>query len=94
MGTHFNINAYTDEETVRTTLVEGTVKVSNANGSILIKPGEQAMKLKRASTYNVIRPSNGRSACLEKRKIYFQKHKCQINYASAIAGMILILNIK
>lgn len=56
LGTHFNINAYTDEETVRTTLVEGTVKVSNANGSILIKPGEQAMKLKGASTYNVIRP--------------------------------------
>jgi transmembrane sensor len=42
LGTHFNINAYTDEETIRTTLLEGSVKVSAANKSVTIKSGEQA----------------------------------------------------
>ncbi|TZF83162.1 DUF4974 domain-containing protein [Pedobacter sp. BS3] len=29
LGTHFNINAYPDEEVIKTTLLEGSVKVSN-----------------------------------------------------------------
>lgn len=42
LGTHFNINAYSDENMVKTTLLEGSVKISSANNSTLIKPGEQA----------------------------------------------------
>jgi ferric-dicitrate binding protein FerR (iron transport regulator) len=42
LGTHFNINAYTDEESIKTTLLEGSVKVSAANKTVTIKPGEQA----------------------------------------------------
>lgn len=42
LGTHFNINAYTDEPAVRTTLIEGSVKVSRANQAIILKPGQQA----------------------------------------------------
>jgi len=45
LGTHFNINSYHDEPNVKTTLLEGRVKVSllgNTNPSIL-KPGEQAI---------------------------------------------------
>jgi transmembrane sensor len=42
LGTHFNINAYADENQVKTTLLQGSVKVSSANGSSVIKPGEQA----------------------------------------------------
>lgn len=38
LGTHFNINAYKDESTVKTTLIEGRVKVNGA----LLKPGEQS----------------------------------------------------
>jgi transmembrane sensor len=41
-GTNFNVNAYPDEAAVRTTLLEGSVKVTNALGSVMIKPGEQA----------------------------------------------------
>lgn len=41
LGTHFNINSYTDEPFVRTTLLEGSVKVSQPNFSVLIKPGQQ-----------------------------------------------------
>jgi len=43
LGTHFNINAYTDETDVKTTLLEGSVKVSSGNNFTLIKPGEQAV---------------------------------------------------
>jgi transmembrane sensor len=41
LGTHFNINAYDDEPAIKTTLLEGSVKVSKDAASIIIKPGEQ-----------------------------------------------------
>jgi ferric-dicitrate binding protein FerR (iron transport regulator) len=43
LGTHFNVNAYADEEAVRTTLLEGSVKVTGSNQIKFIKPGEQAI---------------------------------------------------
>lgn len=42
LGTHFNVNAYNDEGVVKTTLLEGSVKVSKETKSALIIPGEQA----------------------------------------------------
>jgi len=42
LGTHFNINAYNDEPAIKTTLLEGTVKVAANNKIILLKPGQQA----------------------------------------------------
>jgi transmembrane sensor len=44
LGTHFNINAYSDESTLNTTLLEGIVKITGPDtkdGKIL-NPGEQA----------------------------------------------------
>lgn len=43
LGTQFNVNAYSDEENVKTTLVEGSVKVNirQDTRSILLKPGQQ-----------------------------------------------------
>ena len=43
LGTHFNINAYNDEGVIKTTLLEGSVKVSDENKSAMIVPGEQAL---------------------------------------------------
>ncbi|SMC94143.1 FecR family protein [Pedobacter africanus] len=44
LGTHFNVNAYPDETAVKTTLVEGSVRVHARNGqSALLKPGQQAV---------------------------------------------------
>jgi len=46
LGTHFNVNAYNDEETIKTTLLEGSVRVQSAVGnrqSAILKPGEQAI---------------------------------------------------
>lgn len=42
LGTHFNVNTYSDEQTLKTTLVEGKVKVSTGAGSLLLQPGQQA----------------------------------------------------
>jgi transmembrane sensor len=42
LGTHFNVNAYPDEETTNTTLLEGSVRVVKGSSEKTIKPGEQA----------------------------------------------------
>lgn len=41
VGTAFNVNTYTDEPIATTTLVEGVVKLTNANHTTLLKPGQQ-----------------------------------------------------
>lgn len=43
LGTHFNINTYSTESNVRTTLLEGSVKISSSNISKILKPNEQAV---------------------------------------------------
>ncbi|HMR17653.1 MAG TPA: DUF4974 domain-containing protein [Sphingobacterium sp.] len=42
LGTKFNINTYDDEPVVRTTLLEGSVRVSSEQDSKILRPGEQA----------------------------------------------------
>jgi len=42
LGTHFNINAYKDEPVIKTTLLEGSIKIIKADNVQVIKPGEQA----------------------------------------------------
>jgi len=42
IGTSFNVKAYTEEGAVKTTLLEGSVKVVDQIQSVLLKPGEQA----------------------------------------------------
>jgi transmembrane sensor len=44
LGTHFNINAYQDEQATKTTLLEGSVKVLAHGVSSKIKPGEQVQQ--------------------------------------------------
>lgn len=43
LGTHFNINAYPDEEQATTTLLEGSVKIRSAGKEALLKPGQQSV---------------------------------------------------
>jgi transmembrane sensor len=43
LGTHFNVNAYLDDENQITTLLEGLVKASSKTQQVLIKPGQQAV---------------------------------------------------
>lgn len=54
LGTHFNINAYDNESAVKTTLLEGSVEITNNNSSVRIKPGEQAVLDKQVEKISVI----------------------------------------
>lgn len=42
LGTHFNVNAYDDEEEIKTTLLEGSVKVSSGKANRILGPGQQS----------------------------------------------------
>lgn len=41
LGTHFNVSAYTDEKSIKTTLLEGSVEMMNNGKFVMLKPGEQ-----------------------------------------------------
>jgi ferric-dicitrate binding protein FerR (iron transport regulator) len=43
LGTSFNIMAYNDEGPVKTTLLEGAVKIAEGGRSALLQPGEQGI---------------------------------------------------
>lgn len=43
LGTHFNVNTYDDEPALKTTLLEGSVKVTKGAISSQLRPGQQAI---------------------------------------------------
>ena len=53
LGTHFNINAYNDEASVKTTLLEGSVSLSEGGAVTTLKPGQQA-QLRNGGNIKVI----------------------------------------
>ncbi|WP_442591507.1 FecR family protein [Pedobacter sp. AW31-3R] len=42
LGTHFNMNTYTDEPVNKTTLLEGLIRINQGKSAGLLQPGEQA----------------------------------------------------
>jgi transmembrane sensor len=42
LGTHFNVNAYGDEENIKTTLLEGSVRFVHGVNTNVLKPGQQS----------------------------------------------------
>lgn len=66
LGTHFNIEAYDDEPVIKTTLLQGSVKLSNEKTASLLKPGQTALNepagnllLEAADTAQVMAWKNG-----------------------------------
>ncbi|MFD2874234.1 FecR family protein [Mucilaginibacter ximonensis] len=51
LGTHFNINAYDDENVVKTTLLEGSVRILAGNNTALLAPGQQSQIGKGSGSY-------------------------------------------
>lgn len=49
LGTHFDIDAYDDEQATTTTLLEGSVKVNNGRASLLLAPGQQSLSFANKS---------------------------------------------
>jgi len=52
LGTSFNITAYADEDNIKTTLLTGSVRVSNGDAKTVLKLGEQA-QVNEAGKLNV-----------------------------------------
>lgn len=42
LGTHFNINSYSDEKALVTTLLEGSIRLGYKTSGVILTPGEQA----------------------------------------------------
>lgn len=64
LGTHFNIMAYTDENSTNTTLLEGSVRIISGNNNKVIIPGEQArvnkgIEIAKVNTAEAIEWKNG-----------------------------------
>lgn len=43
LGTRFNVNSYEDEEAIKTTLMEGSVRINAYKNLRMLKPGQQAI---------------------------------------------------
>lgn len=54
LGTHFNVMAYDDENSIKTTLLEGSVKVIKANEVSMLKAGQQAAFIKKENKISLI----------------------------------------
>lgn len=66
LGTHFNINAYDDMPSTKTTLLEGSIQISNGLTNKVLKPNQQSvvdksgsMKVITADTEKAIAWKNG-----------------------------------
>jgi transmembrane sensor len=47
LGTHFNVNSYSDEASIKTTLLEGSVQVKYKNAGVVLKPGQQSVQTQK-----------------------------------------------
>lgn len=65
LGTQFNINSYSDEGPIKTTLIEGSVKIIYKDKIVLLSPGQQfqpkesALKVVEADTEEVVAWKDG-----------------------------------
>ena len=70
LGTHFNVMAYDDENGINTTLLEGSLKVSNEKGDALVSPGQQAV-LNNKGSFRVINHADVEEAVAWKNGKFF-----------------------
>ncbi len=77
LGTHFNINAYREDNTTYTTLLEGKVSVSADNKKTILHPGQQAKNTTKSSLVEV-KAMEARDAIAWKDKMFvFNKEEIQ-----------------
>ncbi|RYY00999.1 MAG: DUF4974 domain-containing protein [Gammaproteobacteria bacterium] len=55
IGTAFNVNTYDDEPVLKTTLIEGSIKITSKSQAAILKPGEQALMSNNGQTFQVKR---------------------------------------
>ena len=54
LGTHFNVNTYDDEESMKVTLLQGSVKITRQNAVRILKPGDQALLSNEITVANAV----------------------------------------
>ncbi|MCD0488696.1 FecR domain-containing protein [Pedobacter sp. MC2016-14] len=68
LGTHFNLNSYADDDLVKTTLLEGSVRVTSlvqGDKAVVLEPGQQSVlgqkdfKISRVDVENALAWKNG-----------------------------------
>jgi len=57
LGTHFNIMAYDNESVIKTTLLEGSVKVRKGESTQILEPGQQA-QLQQNETIKLVKDAD------------------------------------
>ncbi len=72
LGTHFNINAYDDEENTSTTLLEGSVKIKNRHTASLLRPGQQ-LQLNREGKIKLVTDADAQEAVAWKDGLFIMK---------------------
>lgn len=77
LGTHFNVMAYADEQLMKTTLLEGSVKITARDKISILKPGEQAILSKEGVVE--IKPAVIEEAIAWKNG-YFKFNRVDIKY--------------
>ena len=77
LGTHFNINAYDDEEYQRTTLLEGSIEIKRGNRKALLIPGQQANINQQSDQIN-IQEVEDPDAIIAWKNGYFQFEKSDL----------------
>ncbi|NLR78325.1 FecR family protein [Chitinophaga eiseniae] len=70
LGTAFNVKAYTEEEAIKTTLVQGAVKV---NDQVVLHPGEQAVLHHSTGQLLVNKPNMEETLGWKNGEFYFRE---------------------
>lgn len=74
LGTHFNVMAYDNESSIKTTLLEGSVKVFSKDGGALLKPGQQA-ELNKSNRRLAVQEVSTKAAVAWKNGIFMFAHE-------------------
>jgi ferric-dicitrate binding protein FerR (iron transport regulator) len=69
LGTHFNINSYSDEPVTKTTLLEGSIKLTNSGKSTMLSPGQQ-IQLASNGEMNLVRNADVDQAVAWKNGVF------------------------
>lgn len=77
IGTHFNINAYNDEHNVKTTLLEGSVRVAHSGTSALLKPGERSVISKQSGAIKIEQADVDEAVAWKNGKFVFNNEDIQ-----------------
>lgn len=73
LGTHFNVEDYPEEDSVRATLASGSVQVMQGDTRLILKPGQQASLDKQSGNMRMKHVNLDKMLAWKKGLFYFDK---------------------